>query len=164
MIVRELESRIVPSVMVLVLGSETSLATIADAAAVGAKRVRFTEVTVRAMEPDVFRFRPLDDSEVSSQDGVIFVAANGAPAVEAIRRAIGARSLENTVMGRLGGDAGSSVALLESGGIVVSVAGDAFDEAYAQALGERVAKVAGWVHHALGHEAEHDHSHSHHHH
>ena len=44
MIVRELESYAVPSVVVLVLGNDASLAVVADAVVSGAKRVRFTEV------------------------------------------------------------------------------------------------------------------------
>ena len=57
---KNVENGNVPSVMVLVLGNDTSLSSVADAAVAGAKSVRFTEVTVRAMELDVFRYRLFD--------------------------------------------------------------------------------------------------------
>ena len=153
-----------PSVMVLVLGSDGTLSSVADAAVAGAKRVRFTEVTTRALEPDVFRYRSLDgDDALTSYDGIVFVAADDSSSAVDLGRLTGARPLTNTVVARVGGDAAVSVALVDTAGIVVSVPHNSSREQHAAAVGERVAQVAGWVRHALGHEAEHRH-HDHHHH
>src|SRR3954470_2839507 len=149
--------------MVLVLGNDATLSSVADAVVVGAKRVRFTEVSVRALHGDAARYRGLGSHEsLSSYDGVVFVAGDDESAALEIGRVSGGKALTNTVVARAGGDAALSVAIVESGGIVVSVPKDSSCEAHATALGERVAKVAGWVRHSLGHEAEHQHD-SHHH-
>lgn len=154
-----------PSVMVLVLGNDGALSSVADAVVAGAKRVRFTEVTTRALEPDVFRYRRLDaDETLTSYDGIVFVATDDGSTARLLGRLTGTKALGNTVLARTGGDAALSVALVESGGIVVSVPDGSSREQHAGAIGERVAKVAGWVRHALGHEAEHHHHHEHHHH
>jgi hypothetical protein len=168
MIVREMESRVVPSVMVLVLGDDASLSTVADAVVAGAKRVRFTEVTTRAAKPDVFRYRLLDsDVSLASFDGVVFVAASNGSAASEVERVRGAQPLTNTVVARAvaraGGrsdaatDAAIDAALVGLGGVVVSASSGGSEVEDASAVGERVAKVAGWVRHSLGHEAEHRH-------
>src|SRR3569833_2382358 len=60
---------VVPSIMVLVLGDDVSLSSVADAVVAGAKRVRFTEVTTRATKADVFRHRTLEaDASLASFD------------------------------------------------------------------------------------------------
>jgi len=162
-----------PSVMVLVLGKDFSLATVADAVVAGAKSVRFTEVTARAIEPDVFRYRVLDtDASLSSFDGVVVVASDEESTTSlptALTRLSHHAARVDTVLGRVGGGAALVADLVATGGIVVSSTGDTIEER-AHATGERVAKVAGWVRHALGHEVgdkhEHrnpDHEHDHHH-
>lgn len=154
-----------PSVLVLVLGREPSLSSVADAVAAGAKRVRFTEVTVRAADANVFRYRPLDDdADLSSFDGLVVVSSDEnmtlAALPTALQRLAGMASATNTVMAHVGGGARMASHLVELGGIMVSARGATIDET-AGAVGERVAKVAGWVRHALGHEAEHQHGHRH---
>jgi hypothetical protein len=166
MIVRELESHVVPSVMVLVLGNDSSLSRVADAVVAGAKRVRFTEVTVRAVEPDVFRYQRLaDETSFASHDGVVVVAPDDASAAGALEAIGGMRPLTDTVVARVGGDSALSAALVETGGVVVSAPADSSREDHARAVGERVARVAGWVRHSLSHETEdhHHHDHDHHH-
>ena len=167
-----MESSVVPSIMVLVLGDDVSLSSVADAVVAGAKRVRFTEVTTRATKADVFRHRTLEaDASLASFDGIVFVASNADTAAREIERVGGTQSLANTVLSRAGAATGASVnaALVDLGGIVVSTPAAASITAHASAVGERVAKVAGWVRHSLGHEAEHHHhehhghSHDHHH-
>jgi ABC-type nickel/cobalt efflux system permease component RcnA len=163
MIVRELESYAVPSVMVLVLGNDGALSDVADAVVAGAKRVRFTEVTTRVLEADTVRYRRLDaDDALTSYDGIVFVASDDGSAARQLGRIAGAKALTNTVVARAGGDAALSVALVDCGGIVVSVPDSSPRDHQAAAVGERVAQVAGWVRHALGHEAEHHHDHRHH--
>jgi hypothetical protein len=177
------ESGIMPKVLVLFFGDDESSA-LADSAASGAKAVRFTEVDVRAASSTSARHKPLgDDQRFANYDGVLLVSAERelAPASIATLSAqldegsnashdagnAHASNVSNVVIGALG----SNGALLEwaarSGGILVTqpaspnstdvIAADA--NAAARALGARVAKVAGWVRHALGHEAEHEAAH-----
>jgi hypothetical protein len=159
------ESYIVPSVVVLVLGNDSSLTAVADAVVAGAKSVRFTEVSARAMVPDVFRYRRLeDDATLASYDGIVVVAPNDdAIALPATLKRLPEHAASvNTVMGCIGGGPALVAEMLDAGGIVVGSEGPSID-ATARSLGARVARVAGWVRHAAGHEAEHDH-HDHHHH
>src|SRR4051812_37461533 len=130
--------------MVLVLGNDATLSSVADAAVAGAKRVRFTEVSIRALEPHTVRYRGLgSDESLSAYDGVVFVAGDDGSAARELGHVNGAKALTNTVVARAGGDDALSVVLVESGGIVVSVQKDSSREVHATALGERVAKVAG---------------------
>jgi hypothetical protein len=162
MIVRELESCVVPSVMVLVLGKDSSLSRVADAVVAGAKGVRFTEVVVRAMEPSVFRYRQLDaETSVRSFDGIVVVAPESEASSDALAVGTGRAPLTNTVVASASADASLSAALVATGGIVVSAPKAESAEEYARAIGARVAKVAGWVRHSLGHEAEGGHGHHH---
>src|SRR4051812_24591070 len=96
-----------PSVMVLVLGKDSSLTSVADAVVAGAKTVRFTEVTARAIEPDVFRYRVLDtDASLSSFDGVVVVASDedsAASVTQALTRLPQHTARVETVLGRVGG-------------------------------------------------------------
>lgn len=155
------------SVMVLVLGKDASLANVADAVVAGAKSVRFTEVMTRAVEPDVFRYRLLDAGEsLSSCDGIV-VVASGADSTASASAVLGRLSLDrarvDTVLAHVGGVTSLAAELIATGGIVVSSTAESSDER-AWATGERVARVAGWVRHALGHEHDakhHDHQHGH---
>jgi hypothetical protein len=174
------ESGIMPKVMVLFFGDDDSSA-LADAAASGAKAVRFTEVDVCAASKTSARHKPLGaDHRFANYDGVVLVSTERelVSATSATLSALldegpnnsnnansaNVSSVLNVVIGVLA----SNGALLEwaarSGGILVTqpASPDAADviaeEAGvvgAKALGTRVAKVAGWVRHALGHEAEH---------
>jgi hypothetical protein len=151
--------------LVLVLGREPSSSSVADAVVAGAKRVRFTEVTTRAAEPSVSRYRPLeDDADLASFDGLVVVAPDDSTTPvalpTAVERLAGTTSATNTVIAQVGGGSRTASQLLALGAIMVSARGATADET-AGAVGERVAKVAGWVRHALGHEAEHAHGHQH---
>ena len=137
-----------PKVTVVFIGDE--MAAEAEAAAAGAKSVRFTEVEVRAAQATTRRYKPLDGG--SASDGFLFVANEGS-AAESLSVLAGLVN-ENTVLASAGPRA-MATEVASRGGIVVSVA--AGDVA---ALGARVAKVAGWVRHALGHEAD-SHAHAH---
>lgn len=143
-----------PKVMVVFIGDDAAAQ--AESAAAGAKSIRFMEVDVRAAGPSTTRHKSLESAE-GSYDGIVFVASDGEPATSlaGVRRFVN----ENTVLGSIG-SRNVAAELASSGGIVVSVG-----DADASALGARVAKVAGWVRHALGHEAEgagaHSHTHSH---
>ena len=140
----------VPKVTVVFIGDE--MAAEAEAAAAGAKSVRFTEVEVRAAQATTSRYKPLDGG--SASDGFLFVANEGS-AAQSLSVLAGLVN-ENTVLASAGPRA-VATEVASRGGIVVSVAGG--DVA---ALGARVAKVAGWVRHALGHEADsHSHAHTH---
>jgi len=148
----------VPKVTVVFVGDETMSE--AEAAAAGAKSVRFTEVEVRAALATKGGHKLLDAS--SAPDGIVFVANEGSEAAS-LAALIGLIN-ENTVLASVGSRA-LAAEVASRGGIVVSIAGGD-----AAALGARVAKVSGWVRHALGHEADarvhshapaHDHGHHH---
>jgi len=181
-----------PKVMVLFFGDDDSSA-LADAAASGAKAVRFTEVDVRAASNASARHKPLGaDHRFANYDGVMLVSAQRElePAASATFAALqdndpnnpnnphdaksasgsSGSNVSNVVIGVIGPNAALLEWAARSGGILVTQRGS-FDEAAAvegetavvtaKALGARVAKVAGWVRHALGHEAEHGATHHH---
>ena len=160
-----------PKVIVLFFGAESPGVTLAEAAAEGAKGVRFTEVDVRSGGPhQATTERPHKRLESAAQlrefDGVILAcpAAGDIPSElnalldELERTSLGA--LTNTVFGIMGGEntplAGRVMRL---GGILVAEPSGAVDpEVRAMRLGARVATVVGWVRHALSHEhAQHQH-------
>jgi hypothetical protein len=163
-----------PKLLVLYFGAESPAAALADAAAEGAKSVRFAEVDVRAGEAHSLatpgRHRRLESSQdVTGYAGVLIAceaAAEIPDAVDALLRDLERMpgdAFENTVFGVAGGEntvlAGRVSAL---GGIVVGEPRGASDpEERAKRLGARTAKVVGWVSHALGHEQA---TSSHHHH
>lgn len=149
-------------VLVLMFGDAASAATLADAVVAGAKSVRFTETTVRAHGQAVGRTRALEDDDLAAADGVVLlVGQDGGDAFASFaNRVASMAALRNTVFGVASGEHAAVGRLVAAGGIVISAPG-ADPEATARALGERVARVAGWVRHALGHEAEHAHGHSH---
>lgn len=153
-------------VLVLMFGKDASLATVTDAVMTGAKSVRFTETILRVADHAIGRMRVLEDDDLSAADGVaLVVAPDGADAFASFVDRIAANaSLQNTVFGVMANDHAAVGPLVAAGGIVISAPGAADAEATGRALGERVARVAGWVRHALGHEAEHaqhGHAHSH---
>jgi hypothetical protein len=154
-----------PKLLVLYFGAESPAAALADAAAEGAKSVRFTEVDVRVGEahsqPTPGRHRRLESSrDVTDYAGLVIACEAAAELPDALDALL--RDLErtpsdafvNTVFGLAGGEntvlAGRVSAL---GGILVGEPRGASDpEERAKRLGARTAKVAGWVAHALGHE------------
>lgn len=161
----QVERVIVPKVLVVFLGDDASVA--AEAAAAGAKSVRFTEVDVRSLLETHTKHRRLTSGGDVEYDGVVLAATREAEttAQAEIVRALEHRTTENTVFASIDsvGMAAGLAAVL--GGIVVWTKPDLPGDQAATALGARVAKVAGWVRHGLGHEAEsHTHSHGHHHH
>jgi hypothetical protein len=140
----------VPKVIVMFVGDEA--ATEAEAIASAAKTVRFTEVDVRASRTSATRHRVLAAQPGVTYDGAVLVSADASGDAAAIEL-LASCTHEHTVFG--GRSRASMSAAERVGGIVVMArAGDADDE------GARVAKVAGWVRHALGHEAEHAHGHA----
>jgi hypothetical protein len=167
-----LENGIMPKVMVLFFGDEDSASV--DAASAGARSVRFTEVEVRAGSATTTRHKPFDaERGFADVDGVLLVAGRNALDAEADRqltKAFAQPTTANLVIGVVGiagviGASGADSALVDratrSGGLLVTSTTPPSDDAAMEALGARVAKVAGWVRHALGHEAEHAHGHSH---
>jgi hypothetical protein len=154
-----------PKVIVLFFGAESPGVTLAEAAAEGAKGVRFTEVDVRSGGPHQAtterRHKRLESAaQLREFDGVIIAcpAAGDIPSElnvlldELERASLGA--LTNTVFGIMGGEntplAGR---VMRVGGIVVAEPSAAVDpEVRAMRLGARVATVVGWVKHALSHE------------
>lgn len=154
-----------PKLLVLYFGAESPAAALADAAAEGAKSVRFTEVDVRVGEahsqPTPGRHRRLESSrDVATYAGLVIAceaAAELPDALDAFLRDLERTTSEafvNTVFGLAGGEntvlAGRVSAL---GGILVGEPRGVSDpEERAKRLGARAAKVVGWVAHALGHE------------
>lgn len=154
-----------PKLLVLYFGAESPGAALADAAAQGAKSVRFTEVDVRVGDahslPTPGKHRRLESSQgVAAYPGVLFAceaAAEIPDALDALLRDLERTAgdvFENTVFAVAGGEntvlAGRVSAL---GGIVVGEPrGTSDPEERAKRLGARTAKVVGWVAHALGHE------------
>ena len=163
-----------PKLLVLYVGAESPAAALADAAADGARTVRFTEVDVLVgdehSQPTRGRHRRLASSELLRDYAGIVIACDAAAEVPDALNAV-LRDLErtpsdtfvNSVFGVAGGEntvlTGRVAAL---GGILVGEPRGAADpEGRARELGARVAKVVGWVAHALGHEHSADHHHHH---
>jgi hypothetical protein len=160
-----------PKVIVLFFGAESPGVTLAEAAAEGAKGVRFTEVDLRSGGPHQAtterRHKRLESpAQIREFDGVILAcpAAGDIPSDlsalldELERASLGA--LSNTVFGITGGEnTGLAGHVMRLGGILVAEPSGAADpEVRGMRLGARVATVVGWVKHALSHEhAEHQH-------
>ena len=154
-----------PKLLVLYFGAESPAAAVADAAAEGAKTVRFTEVDVRVGEshsqPTPGSHRRLESwRNVVDYAGLLIAceaAAEIPDALDVLLRDLErtpSSAFENTVFAVAGGEntvlAGRVSAL---GGILVGEPRGASDpEERANRLGARAAKVVGWVAHALGHE------------
>ena len=142
-----------PKLIVLFFGDEESVLALADAAADGARSVRFTEVDARR-----------GSAAIGDYDGVVIVSPAGAPGPElaAFLHQLGhGKPTANTVFGLVGGNPQTLERVAGLGAIVVSVRANGSPLDAARQLGSRVAKMIGWVRHALGHEAEH-HEHAHH--
>ena len=161
-----------PKLLVVFSSIDAYAAHTADVVAAGAKSVRFTEVDVRTVADenvDVSDRRRLASFEtLHDYDGVIRVG----PGPESLGHELGALlawlskadSLSDTVFGAAGEENGDMLmGIARSGGLMVAQPRGADAEDRARKLGIRVAKVIGWVRHALGHEAEHSREHSHHH-
>jgi len=157
-----------PKVIVLVSGADDAASSLGVAAADGAKSVRFTEVDVRSTGADASRHaRVASAHAVTHYDGVVIATASGATddaLMHLLDELAREREVSTTVFGVAAGDAGLAERVSRLGGVVVSQRAGADGDAAEQArlLGVRVAKVAGWVRHGLGHEAEHQHAHHHH--
>jgi hypothetical protein len=158
-----------PKVIVLFYGVESPASTLAEAAADGAGSVRFTEVDLRAgsaHEAATDRhYKVLETPDrLRDYDGVLFAApaAGEIPSeleslLDALDRRDANDAFANTVFAVLGGE--NTVLLgrvARLGGIIVSEQRGSDDpEERARSTGKRVAKVVGWVRHALGHERAH---------
>ena len=161
-----------PKVLVLFDSGDQGAERLAESAAEGAKRVRFTEVDVRVVGADASTAdgkRRLDSSETVEQyDGVVVVGSDREPsaAIDALlagRRGSPTGKFIDRVFAAVSG-ADINQRLSELGGIMIGVpAGSSDPAATARNIGERVAKVSEWVRHALSHEHGHSqHSHSQH--
>jgi len=171
---RMLENYVMPKVLVLFDSGDQRAEELAQLVAEGAKNIRFTEVDVRFVGSETAsngsRRRQLESSEsVLQYDGVVVVGSDRAPsaAIDALLAAHPRGEFVDRVFAAAS-NADSSQRLSALGGIVVGMPQGSTDlEVTARKTGERVAKVAEWVRHALSHEHGHAHSHdaqSHHHH
>ncbi len=155
-----------PKVMVFAFGDGDSVSAISAAAADGAKRVRFTEVDVRWGDAGTGRRAPIESpEEVAGYDGVLIASSSGALPDELAAMLDGLSRTgdsRNMVFGLAGGAQAFVDRVSRAGAIVVGQPAAGNDElTCARMLGERVANVAGWVRHGLGHAAEHAHGHGH---
>lgn len=154
----------VPKLLVVFSSADSYAARIADAVAEGANDVRFTEVDVRAIadaNASVNGRRRLESlAAVHEYDGVVLAG----PGPESSGHELGGllewlasdTGMPNSVFALAGGENAEMLsALARTAGIIVSQprAADAVEAA--RRLGSRVAKVIGWIRHALAHEAEH---------
>lgn len=154
-----------PKLVVLYFGAESPAAALADAAADGANTVRFTEVDVRVGEAHSqstrVRHRRLESAAGLRDAAGIVIACEAAAeipaALETLLRELErtpAETFADTVFGVAGGENTVLLGRVAGlGGIIVGEPRGAADpEERARQLGARVAKVVGWVAHALGHE------------
>ena len=152
-----------PRVLVVFDSEDERAERLAQSAAEGARRVRFTEVDVRVVGDessagDATRRRLEPTSDVDQYDGVIVVGSDrgiSAPIDALLSRVEQSAKGDfvDRVFAVVGGGSSTAQRLSAVGGIVVSVRGGVFDvETAARQIGERVAKVAGWVRHALSHQ------------
>jgi len=157
-----------PKVLVLFDSVDQRAERLAELAAEGAKKIRFTEVDLRQVgqppSSNGASRKQLESTEALDEyDGVIFVGSDREPsaAIDALL-AGHRRPTEGEFVDRVFaavGEPDSSQRLVGLGGIVVGTpAGSSDLDATARRTGERVARVAEWVRHALSHE----HGHSHH--
>jgi hypothetical protein len=170
------EKTIVPKLLVLFEADTTAAvavaaAALAEAAATGARGVRFMEVDIRTLGGQAERFRQLESTASATEyDGILFVAPKleGSPAITGMLTELAALAdTSHTVFAAVG--AGAPTLLAQSvahAGIFATIRPTGDDASNAGATGAKAAKLVGWVRHALGHEAEHqahthDHSHEH---
>lgn len=163
-----------PKLIVLFYGVESPASTLAEAAADGAKSIRFTEIDVRAgssHEPTTGRrYRLLDSPDrVRDYDGVVLSApAAGEVPAELDALLVALESAEpigvfaDTVFAVLGGENTTLLGrVARLGGIIVAEPMGLDDpEGRARATGRRVAKVIEWIRHARSHEHSHAHAHA----
>ena len=176
-----------PKLIVLAFGADASSVSLAQAAAEGARDVRFMEVEVRAVrnsrgvhdsrsDSDNDRatagdsgLRMFDGAEhITDYDGAMFCAGDDAASsaaldafLEQLAALQPANRFANSVFALTGHAAPQIAPLAALGGIIVSMPRGNDDER-PRAHGARTAKVIGWVRHALGHEQT-DSAHHHHH-
>ena len=162
-----------PKVLVLFDSADLHAARLADLAAEGAKRVKFTEVDVRVVggqTSDGSNRRRLESGDVGQYDGVVIAGSDRdiSDSIEAVLSKAGHSHGEfvDRVFAAVGEGTTIGKRLTELGGIVVGArAGSADAEQSARKTGERVAKVVEWVRHSLSHEHGHgNREHSGHHH
>lgn len=172
-----------PKLLVLFQSPSPEVVHLAEAAADGARRVRFAEVDLRrlatsdAATPDTGwrASRPLEQvDEIAAYDGLILVVAHGAEAGNALVQALGAfdGSLVNKVGCVLSSAAGSDrqavlwsvlTPMADRGMILVPAPFDDHDATEtARRAGTRIAEVVGWVTHARSHHDHGQHSHDEH--
>jgi hypothetical protein len=181
-----------PKLLVLFQSTSADVVRLAEAAAAGARTVRFAEVDLRRLPvPDDTRagtdagaraHRPLEQvQDVALYDGLILAVGNEPHAGDAFVRALGsfAGALVNKVGAVLTPAAGSQRSALlwsvlgpmaDRGMILVPAAFNAEqpdEDSATRELGKRVAEVISWVTHARSHHHHESHHHddsSHHHH
>ena len=151
-----------PKLIVLFDGRDEAAAMVAKSAAGGASEVRFAEVDVRAVGGSDEHKVLAGASQLGSYDGVLLALSDSELPSEVaalLGELASGGQLPNKVFGLTGSCANALQRVARVGGIIVSepVGADATERA--RKLGARMAKVIGWVHHALGHEAEHHHHH-----
>jgi hypothetical protein len=141
----------VPKVIVLFSGGDDGSRKLADAAADGARSIRFMEVDVRAF----------GSVPVAGYDGVVVAGgATSEPVIDTVLHAV-AHAGANVVVGLVAEGPLPERAQRMNAIFVTSDAKELGDRA--RSLGERVARVAAWVRHGLGHEEDGQHEHVHHH-
>ena len=152
-----------PKVLVLFDNRDQRAERLAELAIEGAKKIRFTEVDVRVISDDASsdgarrkRFEPAD--AVNQYDGVV-IAGSDHEASAAIDALLAGRDgsangeFANHVFALVTEGEPAYQRLTALGGIVVTPPPGLTDaEQRARKMGERVAKVAEWVRHALSHE------------
>jgi len=181
-----------PKLLVLFQSRSADVVHLAEAAAEGARSVRFAEVDLRhfpaaddsraGVDAAARTHRPLEQvQDMAPYDGLIFVVGREPDAGHSLARALRsfAGSLVNKVGAVLTPAAGSERSatlwsvlspMADRGMILVPAAftaEQAVDDAATRDLGKRVAEVIGWVTHARSHhhhEHHHDDHSSHHHH
>jgi hypothetical protein len=174
-----------PKLLVLFQSRSADVVHLAEAAAEGARSVRFAEVDLRifptaddshaGMGAAVRAHRPLEQLQnLASYDGLILVVGSDPDAGDALVQALG--SFTGSLVNKVGavltpattGAARRAVLwsvlspMADRGMILVPAAfttEHAGDDAAVRDLGKRVAEVIGWVTHARSH-----HQHDHHHH
>ncbi|MDB4876543.1 MAG: hypothetical protein JWM41_2989 [Gemmatimonadetes bacterium] len=150
-----------PKLIVLFHGDDQAAASLAESAAAGAKAVRFTEVDIRSATATGGPPKRIESAaQLREYDGVLLAYAGDEAPAEAratLAELANGEPMPNTVFGVTGVDAAALQAVAQLGGIIVSQPRGADGNESARQLGARMAKVIGWVRHALGHEAEHTH-------
>ena len=150
---RMLENDVMPKVLILVVGDSESSKALAKCVGDGAAAVRFTEVDIRAVESRA-------GGDFSDYDGIVVASAEGGVSSALARLVDASESSDfaNTVIASaVFDDGGVLEQLARLGGIIVAERpSDLAPEARARLVGKRVAKVTGWVRHALSHD-HHDH-------